>query len=122
MDKKYLNWIKENVKDSGYGKCKEITSKLLLVFPELKQVRGHYYCPIWGERGHWWLVAPDKIIVDPTAEQFPSRGHGIYKEWIEGSPEPTGQCPNCSAYCYNGDYFCSEKCGVEYTKYCNDTR
>lgn len=102
-----------------YGKCAEITEAFAKAFPELRRVRGHYHCPHWGERDHWWLVAPDGSIVDPTRAQFPSRGIGEYVEWIEGTKEPTGMCPNCGGPCYDGDYCCTEACGRAYVAFCS---
>lgn len=113
MKDKYAIWILDRIADST-GKCAERTEEIVSAFPELKRVRGHYICPQWGEREHWWCVAPDGEIVDPTAFQFPSKGIlGEYREHIEGSPEPTGKCHNCGGYCFNGDWFCSEKCERE---------
>lgn len=117
MKSQYAEWIATNV-PKAYGECGKVTEAMIAAFPELKRVRGHYYCVIWGEREHWWLVDVDGEIVDPTARQFPSCGKGIYVPWDESQPEPTGICPNCSGYCYNGDQVCSEKCGIEYAAFC----
>ena len=117
----YLKWIDLNVSEDGYGKCSEITLMMERKFPELHRVRGHYYCLIWGERTHWWLVTQNGDIVDPTKEQFPSKGTGKYVEWPEGDQEPTGKCPNCSGYCFNGQTVCSEKCHIEYSAYLNES-
>lgn len=105
----YSVWIAANVEGDGYGKCAEVTQAMAAAFPELKRVRGHYYCLIWGERSHWWLVAPDGSIVDPTAAQFPTKGNGEYVEWTEGDEEPTGKCANCGGYVYGGTV-CSSAC------------
>ncbi len=115
----YKKWIAENVKGNGYGECSEITEQMAEAFPELTRVRGHYYCSAWGERTHWWLVTSDDEIIDPTVEQFPSKGKGVYDSWVEGTEEPTGKCPNCGGYCYGSRYFCSNSCGVEYSAYCS---
>ncbi len=95
------------------GKCREICEEMLKVRPELTLVRGHYHCPIWGKRQHWWLKARDGSIVDPTARQFPSSGLGEYKEWDDSLPEPTGICHNCGDYVFNGDSFCSDGCAAK---------
>jgi hypothetical protein len=116
-DQKYLDWIAANIA-KAYGECAEATDRMAAAFPELTRVRGHYYCPIWGERAHWWLVAPDGSIVDPTASQFPSGGMGQYEAWDESRPEPTGMCPNCGGECFDGNYCCSESCGRAYAAYC----
>ena len=119
MHEEYTNWICENVEGNGYGKCREITELMRAAFPELDRVRGHYCCPVWGERAHWWLIEPDDWqVVDPTAAQFPSKGTGTYVAWKEGAREPTGMCPNCGEPCYDGHSVCSDKCGVEYVAFC----
>lgn len=83
---------------------------MLAEFPELTLVRGHYVCPIWGLREHWWLVDSAGVVVDPTAEQFPSKGWGEYIPLPDNAPEPTGQCMNCGEYCYDGSWACSKSC------------
>jgi hypothetical protein len=103
---------------TAYGKCHEVCQEMLKHFPELKLVRGHYECLIWGERGHWWLVDPDGETIDPTVIQFPCGTLGYYTPWDESKPIPTGVCPNCSGYCYDGTYLCSDKCSAEYAAYC----
>lgn len=118
--KKYNKWIDENVEGEGLGKCKEITEKMSKCFPELKRVRGHYICPIWKEREHWWLVTNDGKIVDPTKRQFPSKGIGEYVLWDESKEVPTGKCPNCGKYCFNGKSTCSDECYDEYKAYLED--
>lgn len=121
---KYQNWIEQNAPkgSDAYGKCAETTERMIKAFPELKRIRGHYYCYIWGERTHWWLQDQDGSIVDPTATQFPSGGNGHYEAWDESKPEPTGICPNCGDYCYNGSNCCSENCSTEYAAYCMNPR
>ena len=118
MKKEYLDWMnKWNLENDPYGNCAEATLEMQGAFPELKRIRGHYYCVIWGERMHWWLTDGDEIV-DPTCGQFPTKGNGVYKPWNEGDPEPTGKCPNCGELCYDGRYCCSEKCDKEYAAYC----
>lgn len=109
----YSEWIANNVGEEffdNYGKCEKITKEMKEAFPELIRVRGHYHCPIWGRRAHWWFTTPDGKIVDPTKRQFPSGGIGKYVPWDESKPEPTGKCQNCGKYVYNYGYFCSDKC------------
>jgi len=61
------------------GKCKEMSEAACKADPSLTLVRGHYYCPMWNTtEAHWWCVKPDGAIFDPTANQFPSKGLGIY--------------------------------------------
>lgn len=116
MKQQYKDWIARNIKGDGYGMCREATEEMAAEFPELKRIRGHYYCPIWGERQHWWLLDGEEIV-DPTVNQFPSKGIGEYVEFT--GPEPTGMCPNCGGFCYDGKYCCSENCSIEYVAYCN---
>lgn len=114
MDKEYKKWIAENVKEA-YGKCVEITKQMQQAFPELRRVRGHYICPIDGERSHWWLETSAGVIVDPTASQFSSGGvMGEYIEWVEGTKEPTGKCMECGGYAYDNKNFCKQKCLNDY--------
>jgi hypothetical protein len=113
MSTDYRDWIAENVKGTGYGDCAEATEAMQLTFPELRRVRGFYHDHLWGERQHWWLVAPDGRIVDPTAEQFPSKGTGEYVEY-DGRPLPTGRCANCGGPVYDGSTCCSDDCGRAY--------
>ena len=109
----YVKWIAENYQGGGPGQCSEASSRMVAAFPELARVRGHYYCVIWGEREHWWCKTSEGLVVDPTAGQFPSKGHGEYVEWDEGSPEPIGMCIDCGSYVYEDGYstnFCSRAC------------
>ena len=94
------------------GKCKELSEQLILEHPDYKLVRGHYDCPIWGQQPHWWCVAPDGMIHDPSAKQFPSGGLG---EYIPFNGKVT--CAECSKEIteeearFESNYaFCSDKC------------
>ena len=118
MKAEYAAWIAENVTET-YGTCCEITERMAAAFPNLTRIRGHYYCWSWGERAHWWLVDGEEIV-DPTAAQFPSKGCGEYVPWVEGSPEPTGYCPNCGGTVYDGNTCCSERCHDAYVAYCSN--
>jgi len=118
MNQAYEEWIVANVRGGGYGKCKETCEAMAAAFSELKLVRGHYWCWSWGVRTHWWLVDPQGGIVDPTKMQFPSKGLGDYEPWEEGEKEPTGMCPNCGRYVYDGGTVCSEKCHKEFVAHC----
>ncbi len=119
MNKAYADWILENVTRS-YGTCAETTLAMVKAFPELIRVRGHYYDLVWGEREHWWCVAPNGDIVDPTASQFPTAGAGHYEASDESQPEPTGRCPNCGDLVYDGGTCCSELCHNAYAAYCSN--
>jgi hypothetical protein len=112
---KYADWICEwCFQNNTTGKCEIATIEMLKNFPELIRVRGHYYCSVWGEREHWWLETSEGGVIDPTASQFPTRGHGVYVPWDESQPEPTGRCPNCGEYSYNGETCCSDLCSTEF--------
>jgi len=115
-ESKYEDWIKENVFD-GTGRCLEFSMKMKEVFPELKLVRGHYICYCWGKRDHWWLKTEEGVLVDPTKNQFPSKGSGEYEEWCEGREEPTGRCLNCRKYVYENEDFCCIECKEEFSWY-----
>ena len=116
MEARYEDWVKANVEGDGYGHCAEITEAMAEAFPELRRVRGHYYCPFWGERTHWWMETADGEIVDPTLQQFPSLGMGAYVEWNDGDEQPIGKCLNCGEYTFaskGGDKnFCSDACST----------
>lgn len=101
---KYQAWIDANI-TNPIGRCHESCIAMQQTFPELKLERGHYICPFWGSREHWWLSLDD-LIVDPTAAQFPSKGAGTYIPVDPFAPEPTGLCPECGGYCYDWKQFC----------------
>lgn len=111
----YQQWIYQNVQGDSTGQCEEVTTAMAEAFPELRRVRGHYHCWIWGKREHWWLVGKHGSVIDPTAAQFPSKGAGRYEEWDESQPESTGMCPNCGEYCYDGEQV-HEHCHDEFMR------
>ena len=118
MNEEYSKWIDNYLATNNpFGKCDSATDEMIKQFPELRKVRGHYYCHLWGQRGHWWLVCPDGNIVDPTAQQFPSIGFGVYEEWQEGEKEPTGICMQCGGYCFDGNAACSAECERKLAQY-----
>lgn len=109
MPQNYQQWIAAHQPTDPRGQCVEMTRRMADVFPELRRVRGHYYCPIEGERHtHWWLIAPSGVVIDPTADQFPSCGHGDYEEY--DGPEPTGKCLDCGALLFGPLTFCNAEC------------
>ena len=119
----YDDWIAANVSGTGYGECASVTEAMAKAFPELRRVRGYYYCAIWGQRGHWWLETPMGRRIDPTKRQFPTRGRGHYEEFTGDESElPTGKCANCSGPIYNhfDSTVCSDACGEDYVRYIND--
>ena len=118
---KYEQWMADSpwqTRQDAYLACAHATRLMVLEFPELCRVRGHYRCSLWGERLHWWCKTPDGEILDPTKIQFPSHGAGDYLPWDESSPEPTGKCANCGVYVYGGDMFCDDACSGEYASCC----
>jgi len=94
------------------GKCKEMSEALIAQDPTLILVRGYYMCPLWGEQEHWWTKAQDGTIIDPTKDQFLSKGCGEYIEF-----DGTLQCSECGKTMkeeeadIDGRYaFCSYEC------------
>lgn len=109
-----MNMIEINNDYTKYrGKCKEMSEALVQQNPELRLVRGFYDCPVWGEQQHWWCEDSDGKNVDPTKNQFPSKGIGMYREF-----DGMVSCSNCGTemhehevVCADGRYaFCSGKC------------
>lgn len=103
----YDAWIRTHVPEDPTGMCSDVTKQMIIEFPELRRVRGHVRWP--GETRpwpHWWCIAPDGCIVDPTAAQFPPQM--IYMAHDEREPEPTGKCPECGDYTYHSNTFCSD--------------
>ncbi len=105
--------------DEGYarfrGKCQEMANAAAAADPTLTVVRGWYACPIWGrEEPHWWTTRPDGSIYDPTAEQFPSNGMGLYTAFngMLACEECGKEIPEAEAIvCGNGHYaVCSNRC------------
>lgn len=114
----YAEWISRNIDgEPTLGRCKEWAERMKEEHPELRVVRGHYICPIWGKRGHWWCESPAGGVVDPTATQFPSRGIGEYVEFKDSDPVPTGLCPECGEEVFDGETFCSREHANRYMAY-----
>lgn len=97
------------------GKCKEMSEALVAADPTLALVRGHYYDFQWGAQQHWWCKRPDGTIVDPTKDQFPSHGLGIYTEF-----DGTIPCEYCeksvteqTAHMNGHHVYCSYECGYK---------
>lgn len=94
------------------GKCKEMSEALVAIDPTLTLVRGHYYCFAWGEQPHWWVKTKDGTVIDPTKNQFPSKGAGNYVEF-----DGIVRCSNCNKTMheenasFESNYaFCSYEC------------
>lgn len=95
-----------------YGRCHELSMAAVAADPSLTLVRGWYYCPVWGEREHWWTTRPDGTVFDPTAAQFPSGGLGHYEPFAGTFP-----CEHCGeavaeavAYIVAPHVYCSYRC------------
>lgn len=98
------------------GRCKEMSEELISRRPELILVRGYYLCPSWGKQPHWWCVDKDGTVIDPTKDQFPSKGFGEYVEF-----DGFFDCSNCGKRVseeecnpYGNYVFCSGECLVRY--------
>lgn len=116
LDERYTEWISRHVSSDPTGKCADITLSMAVAFPELRRVRGHYLCLITRrEHPHWWMETSKGQVIDPTASQFPSGGSGTYIEHF--GPEPTGKCPNCGGYVYDGGTVCGDVCARQYEAY-----
>jgi hypothetical protein len=121
--RQYDLWIAMHVLGDVTGQCEMWVQRMHEAFHELTPVRGHVH-PVdmptspGKPQGspHWWLTTTGGEVVDPTQRQFP--WPLIYDEWDETVAEPTGQCPNCGGYCYEGRYLCSDTCERSYTAYC----
>lgn len=98
------------------GKCKEMSEELAAKDPSLRVVRGYYFDAMWGKQGHWWCEDKDGKIIDPTKDQFPSKGSGQYTEfdgWLN--------CENCDKRIhedkaeFHGSYaFCCIGCACRF--------
>lgn len=80
----YAAWVAGYVADRRdvTGRCRVATAELVATFPELRRVHGLAHGS-WGSGPHFWCVAPDGEVVDPTAAQF---GTGLVYEtvpWLE---------------------------------------
>ena len=95
------------------GKCKEMSEELIKNNPLLTLVRGHYECPFWGSQQHWWVKDQEGNIIDPTVNQFPSKGIGA--EYIEfngilSCTECGKEIPEEQADIDGSHAFCSQQC------------
>jgi hypothetical protein len=119
----YQEWVNQNypTPEKAYGECEEATSLMAEAFPELRRVKGHFICPDWGKRAHWWCVDPQGNIVDPTAAQFPFWGFaGDYEEALPDTLVQVGVCMDCGSPIEiplseaekgaRGPTFCSQAC------------
>ncbi|HWI04315.1 MAG TPA: hypothetical protein VNT52_10925 [Acidimicrobiales bacterium] len=104
----YAEWITANVV-TAYGQCQKYAEAMVAAFPELRLARGWYDDLLWGARQHWWCVAPDGRVIDPTVSQFPGPKYAeAYREITDESEIPTGICMVCGDACYEGRPVCCE--------------
>lgn len=113
---KYEAWIQEYVERTPFlrGQCDIATREMVAKFPELKRVGGFVYPP-WGREQHWWCLAPDGTILDPTREQYPGWCDLGYEAIDLSNPEeakrvPTGRCMDCGGDVYEHATFCNKTC------------
>jgi hypothetical protein len=99
------------------GKCKAWAEELVARYPDLRLVRGHYLCPIWGKQAHWWAEDAAGRVIDPTRHQFPSGGIGVYIEFdgLCACEECGKQIPEADARVDgNGHHvYCSYACNMK---------
>lgn len=94
------------------GKCKLFSEELCQQDPTLILVRGWYWDAIWGRQEHWWCKKPDGTIVDPTKDQFPSKGLCLYEEYkgITECEYCGKSLPEEKAYFVDQHVYCSYEC------------
>lgn len=98
----YAEWIREyesRNQDYVAGLCADATRRMVVAFPELKRVAGTAYSAMRTTE-HWWCVAPDGTVVDPTARQFSGCGVVEYVPWKPGDEVRVGRCMNCGEDIY----------------------
>ena len=125
-----MDWIDSNLSRDPtdcQGRCREFSEALCCQFPELIMIRGHVKWAFNEEDRirypegypHWWCEDENGVVYDPTCPQFVLVTGLEYIPWDNSLDEPTGKCPNCGKYCYNGSYLCCSACEVEYMAYIN---
>jgi len=127
----YDEWIEQYVSSitNRYvrGKCGHAVQAMKLEFPELRIAKGFAHVA-WGRDQHWWCVAPDGTIVDPTVSQFPGTAVLEYEELDLDNPAdvariPIGKCMNCGEETYPDSLescICSQRCADAFRAYLNN--
>lgn len=105
--KDYATWIAAHAPIDPRGQCSDMTTRMAAAFPELVRTRGHYVCAD-HRHPHWWLIAPDGTVIDPTVEQFAMCGGGLYEPYL--GPEPKGHCLDCGELLFSDTPFCNDEC------------
>lgn len=126
MSQRYAEWIETYVARQPNrfvrGKCSDATKEMVAAFPELRRVCGFVRAP-WGDDQHWWCIAPDGSVVDPTREQFPAVfGYEEVDLANPHRPIPTGRCADCGEPTFNGESFCGSACEAATVAYLNGFR
>ncbi len=90
----YDEWIADFVSKRRVirGACGHAVNEMVEAFPELERVAG-WVTFSGGCSEHFWCVAPDGSIVDPTASQF--YGKLRYVAFQPGDKVRVGRCMNC---------------------------
>ena len=124
-EQRYTDWIQGYVHrhaDFVRGQCENAVKEMVAAFPELRMAKGHVETE-WGKDAHWWCVAPDGSIVDPTVSQFPWVLD--YEEYRAGDKIRIGRCTDCGEpiWAVPGDDtrpdFCNDNCATSYVAYIN---
>jgi hypothetical protein len=107
------SWIAERypTPESAKLQCAEATAAMVDAFPTLRRVRGHAMIGI-DFRPHWWCIAQEGEIIDPTAHQW-STPPVFYDAIPEDVEEPCGKCICCGDLLYRSrgaDSYLCENC------------
>lgn len=129
MSAAHQEWIASYLaKKRGFvrGACSEATKEMMAAFPELRRAGGFVQVQ-WGREQHWWCVAPDGSIVDPTVDQYGAVGVFDYEELDLDDPKtreivPTGRCMECGLDAFGGRQFCSDNCECDFAADLNEAR
>lgn len=83
----YDTWIEAYLLEAAsvVGQCQPACTAMLEAFPELRLRAGYVKTPL-GLDTHYWLLAPDDTIVDPTVSQFGALDPSDYED--AGTTEP----------------------------------
>lgn len=136
MSDAHTEWIRSYVARTPFvrGKCATATTEMVAAFPELRRVGGLVEVewpgatrPVRKEQ-HWWCVAPDGEIIDPTVSQFAIPPFSDDYEELDLTSEeararvPTGRCVSCGEDAFGGEVTCSDECAAAYVRYMNEPR
>lgn len=127
----YADWINATV-PKGYGcrgTCRRYSELMVAAFPELRLACGFVVLLGHKDEQHWWCVAPDGTVIDPTSGQFAGWTVVLHYDEVDLDDEvdrariPTGKCMNCGEFCYGGRRnACSPACDSELSDYFDGVR